>query len=106
MGISLEELQLAARNHALPLETLRDPITPPGLHYLLIHFDIPAVDADSYRLTIDGLVERPVRADARRHPRVRGQRARAARAAMAKPTVAERGCRDRGVDGDPAATAA
>src|SRR5579862_9871876 len=60
MGISLEELQLAARNHALPLETLRDPITPPGLHYLLIHFDIPAVDADSYRLAIDGLVERPV----------------------------------------------
>ena len=60
MGISLEELQLAARNHALPLETLRDPITPPGLHYLLIHFDIPAVDTDSYRLAIDGLVERPV----------------------------------------------
>jgi sulfane dehydrogenase subunit SoxC len=60
MGISLEELQLAARNHALPLEILREPITPAGLHYLLIHFDIPAVDADSYRLTIDGLVERPV----------------------------------------------
>ena len=60
MGISVEELQLAARNHALPLEMLREPITPAGLHYLLIHFDIPAVDADSYRLAIDGLVERPV----------------------------------------------
>jgi sulfane dehydrogenase subunit SoxC len=60
MGISVEELQLAARNHALPLEMLREPITPTGLHYLLIHFDIPAVDAASYRLAIDGLVERPV----------------------------------------------
>ena len=44
-GISLEELQLAARNHALPLEALRYPITPVGLHYLLVHYDIPAVDA-------------------------------------------------------------
>ena len=41
MGITLEELQLAARNHALPLEALHEPITPIGLHYLLIHFDIP-----------------------------------------------------------------
>jgi DMSO/TMAO reductase YedYZ molybdopterin-dependent catalytic subunit len=31
-----------------------------GLHYLLIHFDIPAVDPGSWRLTIDGEVERPV----------------------------------------------
>ncbi len=28
---ALEELALAARNHALPLEALRYPITPPGL---------------------------------------------------------------------------
>src|SRR5262245_40133789 len=59
-GITLEELQLAARNHALPLEALRYPITPVGLHYLLIHFDIPAVDAGSWRLEIGGLVERPL----------------------------------------------
>ena len=43
--ISRDELQLAARNHGFPLELLREPITPVGLHYLLIHFDIPAVDA-------------------------------------------------------------
>ncbi len=55
--ITLEELQLAARNHGLPLEALRHPITPVGLHYLLIHFDIPAVDADTWRLTIGGKVE-------------------------------------------------
>ncbi len=46
LGISLEELQLAARNHGMPLEALRYSITPVGLHYLLIHYDIPAVDAD------------------------------------------------------------
>ena len=39
-GITQAELGLAARNHALPLEALRHDITPPGLHYLLIHYDI------------------------------------------------------------------
>jgi DMSO/TMAO reductase YedYZ molybdopterin-dependent catalytic subunit len=59
-GISLEELQLAARNHALPLEALRYDVTPVGLHYLLTHFDIPAVDVASWRLELGGLVERPL----------------------------------------------
>jgi sulfane dehydrogenase subunit SoxC len=59
--ISLEELQLAARNHGMPLEALRYPITPVGLHYLLIHFDIPAVDASTWRLEIGGRVERSLR---------------------------------------------
>lgn len=52
------ELQLAARNHGMPLEALRYPVTPVGLHYLLIHYDIPAVDEASFALTIDGHVER------------------------------------------------
>jgi sulfane dehydrogenase subunit SoxC len=56
--ISIEELGLAARNHAMPLEALRYPLTPAGLHYLLIHFDIPDVDAATWQLTLDGLVER------------------------------------------------
>jgi DMSO/TMAO reductase YedYZ molybdopterin-dependent catalytic subunit len=59
-GISREELQLAARNHGMPLEMLRYEITPLGLHYLLIHFDIPFVDAASWRLEVGGRVERPV----------------------------------------------
>jgi DMSO/TMAO reductase YedYZ molybdopterin-dependent catalytic subunit len=50
--ISLEELQLAARNHGMPLEALRWPVTPVGLHYLLIHFDIPAVDVRAWRLRV------------------------------------------------------
>ncbi len=61
--ITLEELQLAARNHGMPLEALREPITPVGLHYLLIHYDIPHVDAASWRLTVDGEVERDLSLD-------------------------------------------
>ncbi|MEP6696110.1 MAG: sulfite oxidase [Pseudonocardiales bacterium] len=56
-GVSTEELQLAARNHGLPLEALRLDLTPPGLHYLLTHYDIPFIDPAAYRLTVDGLVD-------------------------------------------------
>jgi DMSO/TMAO reductase YedYZ molybdopterin-dependent catalytic subunit len=62
-GISAEELALAARNHGLPLEALRYDVTPPGLHYLLIHYDIPAVDAANWRLTVGGRVARPLTLD-------------------------------------------
>ena len=58
--ISPEELRLAARNHGLPLEALRHDITPAGLHYLLIHYDIPVVDPEAYRLEVGGELERPV----------------------------------------------
>ena len=60
-GITVEELRLAARNHAMPLEALRWPITPPGLHYLLVHYDVPLVDPAGWRLEIGGAVERPMR---------------------------------------------
>ena len=43
-ALSLDELQLAARNHGMPLEALRYDVTPAGLHYLLVHYDIPFVD--------------------------------------------------------------
>jgi DMSO/TMAO reductase YedYZ molybdopterin-dependent catalytic subunit len=33
-------------------------VTPAGLHYLLVHYDIPVVDAASWRLSIDGRVGR------------------------------------------------
>jgi DMSO/TMAO reductase YedYZ molybdopterin-dependent catalytic subunit len=58
--ITLEELELAARNHALPHEALRYPITPVGLHYLLIHFDIPDVEERSWSLEVGGLVSAPL----------------------------------------------
>src|ERR687897_3450818 len=59
-GITPAELRLAARNHAMPLEALRYDLTPAGLHYLLIHYDIPPVDAESFRLEVGGAVERPM----------------------------------------------
>jgi sulfane dehydrogenase subunit SoxC len=54
------ELQLAARNHGMPLEALRYPVTPAGLHYLLTHYDIPVVDAGAFELTVGGRVARPL----------------------------------------------
>jgi len=56
---ALEELQLAFRNRGMPLEALRYPVTPAGLHYLMTHFDIPVVGAD-WRLEVKGLVGRPL----------------------------------------------
>src|SRR5437763_4202490 len=38
----------------MPLEALRYPVTPVGLHYLLIHFDVPHVDPADWRLTVRG----------------------------------------------------
>ena len=54
--ITPEELQLAFRNRGMPLEALRYPITPTGMHYLLTHFDVPEVDASTWRLGVGGLV--------------------------------------------------
>jgi DMSO/TMAO reductase YedYZ molybdopterin-dependent catalytic subunit len=39
--------------------SLRYPITPSGLHYLLIHYDVPEVNADEWRLKVGGQVARP-----------------------------------------------
>jgi sulfane dehydrogenase subunit SoxC len=61
--ITPQELQLAVRNHSMPLEALRHAITPVGLHYLLIHFDIPAVDPAAWALAIGGRVRHPMRLD-------------------------------------------
>jgi DMSO/TMAO reductase YedYZ molybdopterin-dependent catalytic subunit len=61
--LTFEELQLAGRNRGMPLEALRYDITPTGLHYLLVHFDIPAVDPVTWRLRIDGLVDQPLELD-------------------------------------------
>ena len=55
-----EELALAARNRGMPLEALRYDVTPAGLHYLLIHFDIPPVDEAGWGLQVRGLVRQPL----------------------------------------------
>ena len=59
---SRNEVRLANRNPGTLLESLRYDLTPTGLHYLLIHFDVPFVpSADDWTLSIGGLVERPLR---------------------------------------------
>ncbi|MBW3602458.1 MAG: sulfite oxidase [Actinobacteria bacterium] len=57
-AVSMEELALAARNHGMPLEGLRYDLTPVGLHYLLIHFDIPHLDETAWALSVRGRVRR------------------------------------------------
>jgi len=70
-GISLQELQLAARNHGMPLEALRWPVTPVGLHYLLIHYDVPDVDGAVWGLRVRGERELSLGLDElRRRPRI------------------------------------
>ena len=53
----LVDLAKASRNHGMPLEALRYYLTPLGLHYLLIHFDIPDIAEADWRLLVSGLVD-------------------------------------------------
>jgi len=55
-----EEVRLALRNPGMPLEALRRPVTPIGMHYVLVHFDVPVIDEAGHDLVIDGRVERPL----------------------------------------------
>jgi sulfane dehydrogenase subunit SoxC len=54
-----EEVGLALRNPGMPLEALRRPITPIGMHYVLVHFDIPEIDPTTFELIVDGRVRTP-----------------------------------------------
>ena len=56
---SAPETVLAFRNHGMHAELLREPITPLGAHFLLVHFDIPRLSADNYSVTIGGRVRSP-----------------------------------------------
>jgi DMSO/TMAO reductase YedYZ molybdopterin-dependent catalytic subunit len=55
-----EETVLAFRNHGFHLEMLREPITPLGSHYLLIHFDVPKLDSAGYTIKVGGRVAKPM----------------------------------------------
>jgi len=55
-----EEVRLALRNPGMPLEALRRPVTPIGMHYVLVHFDVPVIDEAGHELVIDGRVRRPL----------------------------------------------
>ncbi|MEU1405618.1 sulfite oxidase [Streptomyces sp. NPDC005728] len=57
-GLGQDELALATRNHGLPLEAMRYDVTPPGLHYVLTHYDIPHVmDEAAWQLNVSGRVQ-------------------------------------------------
>jgi sulfane dehydrogenase subunit SoxC len=58
--ITREELALATRNAGMPLEALVHDATPVGLHYLLIHYDIPLADEAGWRLEVGGAVTTPL----------------------------------------------
>lgn len=55
-----EELGLALRNHQMPLEGLRYDVTPVGMHYTLIHYDVPDTSADRWTVSLAGAVRRPL----------------------------------------------
>jgi len=56
---SREEVALANRNSGILLETLGLDVTPTGLHYLLNHFDVPILEAESHVLRFEGAFEAP-----------------------------------------------
>ena len=71
--LTFDELGLAFRNKGMPLEAMRYDLTPTGLHYQVLHFDIPAMDPTTWRLEIGGHVGRPLELtldDVRRRPSV------------------------------------
>src|ERR1044072_7094239 len=58
---------------APPLGALRLDLTPAGLHYLLVHYDIPFLDPAAWRLELGGHVATPLSLDLaalRSRPRV------------------------------------
>ncbi len=58
-AVGHDELRLASRNHAMPLEALALDVTPVGLHFVMCHYDIPLLDTRPWRLDVVGLVEMP-----------------------------------------------
>lgn len=59
--VTYEETRLAFRRHGFPLEALDYPITPLGMHFVLLHFDVPRLDAvKPYTITVEGHVRRPL----------------------------------------------
>jgi DMSO/TMAO reductase YedYZ molybdopterin-dependent catalytic subunit len=73
-GFHDEEVGLAHRNHGIHLEALRYDVTPAGMHYLLIHFDVPFVpEPEKWQLSVGGLVDNALSlriADIRAMPQV------------------------------------
>jgi DMSO/TMAO reductase YedYZ molybdopterin-dependent catalytic subunit len=68
-----DEVQIAFRNREMPIEALAHDITPAGLHYNVVHWDIPDIDPTTWRLRLTGAVRHPLELaldDLRSRPRV------------------------------------
>src|SRR5262249_57217748 len=50
----------APENSETPLEGVRSWVTPNRLFFIRNHFEVPALDLDTWRLTVEGYVERPL----------------------------------------------
>ncbi|OHV06492.1 sulfite oxidase [Mycobacterium talmoniae] len=62
-NFTVMEVAGKSRCHGMHLEGLAYPITPIGMHYLLIHYDIPYIDEKSYQVKVDGLVKKKLTLD-------------------------------------------
>lgn len=51
------------QNLEAPLSVLEQPITPTALHFVRGHFPTPRLDAETWRLRIEGAVSRPMELD-------------------------------------------
>src|ERR1700757_3077051 len=56
-NFTVMEVPVKSRCHGHHLEGLTYPITPIGMHYLLIHNDIPEIDESTYQVKVGGLVK-------------------------------------------------
>ena len=61
--LTFDELRMAFRCPEMPLDALAFDETPVGLHYYVVHFDIPVIDPSTWQLEIGGLVREPVSLD-------------------------------------------
>ncbi|UVO13831.1 sulfite oxidase [Mycobacterium sp. SVM_VP21] len=62
-NFTVMEVAGKSRCHGMHLEGMAYPITPMGMHYLLIHYDVPNIDEKSYQLEVGGLVKNQLTLD-------------------------------------------
>ena len=62
-NFTVMEVAGKSRCHGMHLEGTTYPITPIGMHYLLIHHDIPEIDESTYQVTVAGLVKNKLTLD-------------------------------------------
>jgi DMSO/TMAO reductase YedYZ molybdopterin-dependent catalytic subunit len=58
--VGLIARQRDPENLEFPFSTLEDFLTPTGQFYVRTHFEVPALEAGSWRLSVEGAVERPL----------------------------------------------